>query len=150
MKVSVSLPGEDVEFLGEYAREQGLESRSAALHRAVRQLRTAELGGTYEAAWAESAAGDDGKHPAVIVSNDSANATAERLGRGVITVVDVTSKVERVYPFQVLLPAATTGLDRDCKAQAEQIRSIAVERVGAIPNAIMLDLDEALRLHLGP
>ena len=53
MKVSVSLPGEDVQFLDEYAREQGLESRSAALHRAVRLLRTAELGGTYEAAWEE-------------------------------------------------------------------------------------------------
>jgi Arc/MetJ-type ribon-helix-helix transcriptional regulator len=60
MKVSVSLPGEDVQFLDEYAREQGLESRSAALHRAVRLLRTAELGGTYEAAWEEWAAEDDG------------------------------------------------------------------------------------------
>ena len=53
MKVSVSLPGDDVRFLDEYAKEQGLESRSAALHRAVRLLRTAELAGTYEAAWDE-------------------------------------------------------------------------------------------------
>jgi len=53
MKVSVSLPGDDVEFLDTYAREQGLDSRSAALHRAVRLLRTAELAGTYEAAWDE-------------------------------------------------------------------------------------------------
>ena len=53
MKVSVSLPGEDVQFLDDYAKEQGLGSRSAALHRAVRLLRTADLGGTYEAAWAE-------------------------------------------------------------------------------------------------
>ncbi len=53
MKVSVSLPGEDVQFLDAYAKEQGLECRSAALHRAVRLLRTAELGGTYEAAWDE-------------------------------------------------------------------------------------------------
>jgi Arc/MetJ-type ribon-helix-helix transcriptional regulator len=60
MKVSVSLPGEDVQFLDDYAREQGLESRSAALHRAVRLLRTAELGGTYEAAWEEWATADDG------------------------------------------------------------------------------------------
>jgi len=59
MKVSVSLPGDDVHFLDEYAREQGLESRSAALHRAVRLLRTAELSGTYEAAWEEWAAQDD-------------------------------------------------------------------------------------------
>ncbi len=61
--------------------------------------------------------------------------------------------VERVYPFQVLLPGAETGLDRDSKAQAEQIRSVAVERVGdrlgVVPNSTMLDIDEALRLHLG-
>ncbi len=93
------------------------------------------------------------RRPAVIVSNDAANATASRLGRGVITVVPVTSNVQHLYPFQVLLPAAATGLERDSKAQAEQVRSIAVERVGerlgVVPNAIMLDVDEAVRLHLG-
>ncbi len=57
MKVGVSLPSDDVEFLDEYAREQGLESRSAALHRAVRLLRTAELAASYEGAWDEWAAG---------------------------------------------------------------------------------------------
>ena len=92
------------------------------------------------------------RRPAVIVSNDAANATARRLGRGVITVLPVTSNIERVYPFQVLLPAGETGLARDSKAQAEQIRSIAVERVGdqlgVVPHAIMRDIDEALRLHL--
>jgi Arc/MetJ-type ribon-helix-helix transcriptional regulator len=60
MKVSVSLPGEDVQFLDDYAREQGLDSRSAALHRAVRLLRTAELSGTYQAAWEEWAADGEG------------------------------------------------------------------------------------------
>ena len=53
MKVSVSLPGDDIEFLDAYAKERGLDSRSAALHRAVRLLRTSELGATYEAAWDE-------------------------------------------------------------------------------------------------
>jgi len=53
MKVSVSLPGEDIEFLDEYAREQGLRSRSAVLHKAVRLLRAAELGDDYEGAWQE-------------------------------------------------------------------------------------------------
>jgi mRNA interferase MazF len=94
----------------------------------------------------------DKRRPAVIVSNDAANATATRLGRGVITVVPITSNVQRVYPFQVNLPAANTGLERDSKAQAEQVRSISVERVGprlgVVPQALMEDLDEALRLHL--
>ncbi|MEN8235142.1 MAG: ribbon-helix-helix domain-containing protein [Actinomycetota bacterium] len=59
MKVSVSLPNEDVEFLDEYARTQGYESRSAVVHAAVRMLRSAKLGDSYEQAWAEwSRSGD--------------------------------------------------------------------------------------------
>ena len=94
----------------------------------------------------------DKQRPAVIVSNDGANSTAQRLGRGVVTVVPVTSNTDRVYPFQVLLPAAATGLSVDSKAQAEQVRSIAVERigrrVGLMTTELQADLDEALRLHL--
>src|SRR3954468_2268790 len=70
------------------------------------------------------------RRPAVIVSNDGANAAAERLGRGVVTVVPVTSNVTRIYPFQVRLQRKATGLERESKAQAEQVRSVAVERVG--------------------
>jgi mRNA interferase MazF len=88
----------------------------------------------------------------VVVSNDAANATAIRLGRGVITVVPVTSNVALVYPFQVLLPAGQTGLGRDSKAQAEQVRSVAIERIGSrmgrLPAGIMTELDQALRVHL--
>ena len=94
----------------------------------------------------------DKLRPAVLVSNDGANGAASRLGRGVLTVVPVTSNVQRVYPFQVLLPATVTGLDRDSKAQAEQIRAIDVERigpqVGSLDAELMAGLDEALRLHL--
>jgi mRNA interferase MazF len=90
--------------------------------------------------------------PAIVVSNDGANASAGRLGRGVVTVVPVTTNVERVHPFQVLLPAAATGLRADSKAQAEQVRSIDVarigRRVGRLPAALMRDVDDALRLHL--
>jgi mRNA interferase MazF len=92
------------------------------------------------------------RRPAVIVSNDRANATATRLGRGVVTVVPVTSNIAKVYPFQVLLPAATTGLAVDSKAQVEQIESVATERLlgrlGRVPVVEMQQLDEALRLHL--
>ena len=92
------------------------------------------------------------RRPGVIVSNDGANSTAQRLGRGVVTIVPVTSNIERVYPFQVLLPAQETGLAGDSKAQAEQVRSVAVERVGALVGTVTAQLqaalDEALRLHL--
>lgn len=73
--------------------------------------------------------------PAVVVSNDGANSTATRLGRGVVT----------VYPFQVLLPASLTGLSATSKAQAEQVRSVDVERVrrrvGSVPEGLMMQLD---------
>lgn len=92
------------------------------------------------------------RRPAVVVSNDGANLTAARLGRGVVTVVPITSNVARVYPFQVRLPAADTGLRQDSKAQAEQVRSVSVRRVGkqlgAVSGSLMLELEEALRLHL--
>ncbi len=95
----------------------------------------------------------DKTRPALVVSNDSANAVAERLGRGVVTVVPLTSNTGRVYPFQVLLPAVDSGLPRDSKVQAEQVRSVAVERVGrrvgTVPAALMPAVDAALRLHLG-
>ncbi len=59
MKLSVSLPDEDVEFLDAYAAAQGFPSRSAVVHRAVRLLRASELGAAYEDAWGEwEAAGD--------------------------------------------------------------------------------------------
>ena len=92
------------------------------------------------------------RRPAVVVSNDRANTTAARLGRGVVTVVPVTSNTARVFPFQTLLPAEDTGLPVDSKAQAEQVRAVAVERVGPVlgrvPAAAMAALDDALRLHL--
>jgi mRNA interferase MazF len=92
------------------------------------------------------------RRPAVLVSNDQANATAARLGRGVITVVPLTSNVQRVFAFQTLLPSGTSGLQVDSKAQAEQVRAVAVERVGPVlgrvPEELMLALDDALRVHL--
>lgn len=92
------------------------------------------------------------RRPAVLVSNDRANGSAQRLGRGVVTVVPVTSNVQQVFPFQVLLPASETGLRMDAKAQAEQVRSVAVERigpaVGRVPPRMMPSIDDALRLHL--
>jgi Arc/MetJ-type ribon-helix-helix transcriptional regulator len=52
MKVSVSLPEEDVEFLDSYARSEGIPSRSAVVHKAVGLLRASELGAAYEEAFA--------------------------------------------------------------------------------------------------
>ncbi|GAB3713279.1 type II toxin-antitoxin system PemK/MazF family toxin [Mariniluteicoccus flavus] len=93
------------------------------------------------------------RRPAVVVSNDRANSVATRLGRGVVTVVPLTTNTDRVHPFQVLVRADEAGLPSDSKAQAEQVRSVAVDRLdtaaGRLPTATMALLDDALRLHLG-
>ena len=95
----------------------------------------------------------DKRRPAIVVSNDGANRTAQNLARGVITVVPVTTQTARVYPFQVFLPARSCGLAQASKAQAEQIRSVAVERIGTVAGRLPADLvaalDAATRLHLG-
>ncbi|WP_407361425.1 type II toxin-antitoxin system PemK/MazF family toxin [Microbacterium sp. LBN7] len=90
--------------------------------------------------------------PAVVVSNNTANAVAVRRPHATVTVVPLTSNTAKVLPFHVLLPAAATGLERDSKAQSEQVRTISTARivrpVGWVPAEIMGAIDEALRLHL--
>ena len=53
MKLSVSLPDEDVEVLDAFAQRAGLSSRSAALQHAIRLLRHPDLEQDYAAAWQE-------------------------------------------------------------------------------------------------
>jgi mRNA interferase MazF len=93
------------------------------------------------------------RRPAIIVSNDGANNAASRLGRGILTVVPLTSHTERVYPFQVRLPSVSTGLSTDSKAQAEQVRAVSVSRIGEavgfVDAELMQQVEDALRLHLG-
>ena len=61
MKVSVSLPNDDIAFLDAYAQSNGVSSRSAVLQLAVRMLQAAELESAYEDAWATWAESDDGR-----------------------------------------------------------------------------------------
>ncbi|MCO5293602.1 MAG: type II toxin-antitoxin system PemK/MazF family toxin [Homoserinimonas sp.] len=90
--------------------------------------------------------------PVVIVSSNAANDSANRRGRGVVTVVPVTTNVRFVYPFQVLLPTEDSGLPVPSKAQAEQVRSISTDRlirvVSTLSTRLVLEIDDALRLHL--
>ena len=86
--------------------------------------------------------------PVVVVSNNAANRAA-----AVVTVVPLTSSVERVYPFEVLLSRARTGLTKDSKAMAQQVRTLDKSRLNARPAGALLQederkLDAALRLHL--
>jgi Arc/MetJ-type ribon-helix-helix transcriptional regulator len=53
MKISVSLPDEDVGFVDEYMARTGSSSRSAAIHEAIALLRNASLEDAYLVAWEE-------------------------------------------------------------------------------------------------
>ncbi|WP_328910178.1 type II toxin-antitoxin system PemK/MazF family toxin [Streptomyces sp. NBC_00234] len=90
--------------------------------------------------------------PAVIVSNNAANQSVESNGRGVITVVPLTSNTSRVLTFQALIRSAESGLPRDSKVQCEQVRAVSLDRVrnriGTVPRQRMTEIDTALRRHL--
>lgn len=110
-----------------------------------------------EIRWVALDAGPDrqgkAQRPAVVVSNDGANAAAARRGMGVVTVVPLATSAAQARPFQVAIPAGVGGLPRDAKALAEQVRTVSAARVGPSIGALPLDyvrrLDDALRRHLG-
>lgn len=90
--------------------------------------------------------------PAVVVSNDAANAAASQNAHGVVTIVPLTSNIATIRPYQVLVPADDSGLPRDSKAQAEQLRSVSSSRIvrplAWLPSHLIAELDEAMRVHL--
>ena len=86
--------------------------------------------------------------PVLIVSNDAANRAA-----ALVTVLPLTSNVSRVFPFEVQLLASSTGLSKDSKAMAQQVRTLdkgrlAKSAAGHVPAELMAQVDAALRLHL--
>lgn len=88
------------------------------------------------------------RRPVLIVSNDANNRAASTL-----TVLPITSNISRIYPFEVPLSVQESGLPKNSKAQAQQIRTISKERVngpalGRLKPDKMLAVDMAIRLHL--
>jgi mRNA interferase MazF len=95
--------------------------------------------------------------PCIVVSNDGSNKAVERLRRGTITIVTVTSNTASLRAnFQVVVESDESlhamGLSRPSKVQAEQVRTVSVQRVGETigwtPASVMRELDSALRFHL--
>jgi mRNA interferase MazF len=86
--------------------------------------------------------------PVVVVSNDKNNEFS-----GTVTILPLTSQnLERIYPFEVLLPRGMANLPKDSKAKADQIRSIdktrIVKYVGNLGKAEMKNIDDAMKIHL--
>ncbi len=88
------------------------------------------------------------RRPVLIVSNEANNRAANT-----VTVLPITSKVSRIYPFEISLSPNDSGLPKPSKAQAQQIRTISKQRMrgealGRVGAAVMRKAADAIRLHL--
>ncbi len=86
--------------------------------------------------------------PAIVISNNINNEFADT-----VTIIPVTSKTTKVYPFEVLLKMGEAGLTKDSKAKCNQIRTVDKKRLfkflGSINNKKMEEIEKALLIHLG-
>jgi mRNA interferase MazF len=85
--------------------------------------------------------------PAVVLQNELANRSS-----ATVTVVPLSSSIDRVFPFQVLIPAGEGGLERNSKALCEQIRTVSRRRVldtiGQLSSERLEEIHAALDRHL--
>ncbi len=86
--------------------------------------------------------------PAVVIQNDTGNRHSRT------TIVAPISKGHTGYPFHVNLPGTIDALDTDSHVQLEQIRTVdvtapVVTNRGEVPDALMTDMDDAIRVSLG-
>jgi mRNA interferase MazF len=86
--------------------------------------------------------------PVLVVSNNANNRAAST-----VTVLPITSNITRVFAFEIALAKSESGLSKDSKAQAQQIRTIAKERLrgkvlGALNPELMRRISAAMKLHL--
>lgn len=85
--------------------------------------------------------------PAVIISNDYNNEFA-----GTVTVLPITSKTDKVYPFEVLVKSGNTGLASNSKIKANQIRTVDKSRlrklIGKLSHEQMEAVRKAIKIHL--
>lgn len=85
--------------------------------------------------------------PALVISNNVNNRYA-----GTVTVLPVTSRTEKIYPFEALLTTEETGLPKESKVKCNQIRTVDKERLvkclGLVPPDKMRKIETSLLLHL--
>ncbi|WP_136591976.1 type II toxin-antitoxin system PemK/MazF family toxin [Salinigranum halophilum] len=91
-----------------------------------------------------------GTRPYLVVQNDVGNANAPTT----IVVPFTTSFGERLYPFEVLVPAEECALREDSVALCSQIRTVSIEHritenLGSIPQGRRDEVDTALEYSLG-
>jgi mRNA interferase MazF len=86
--------------------------------------------------------------PVLIISNDINNEYSQT-----ITILPITSSSSRIYPFEVFISKANSGLDYDSKIKANQIRTIDKQRlynmISKLPAENISEVEHALLIHLG-
>lgn len=88
------------------------------------------------------------KRPGVIISNDAANRRYHQ-----VTIIPLTSQnLKSVEPFQTFIDRTESGLSKDSKALAEQVRTVSKLRLGTraghLNQEVMLKIDTAIKIHL--
>ena len=85
--------------------------------------------------------------PGLVLQNDHANRSSPT-----VTIIPISSRVDRVYPFQVRIPLGEGGLPRESKVLCEQIRTVSRqrlgERLGELPVERLREVRRALDRHL--
>lgn len=86
--------------------------------------------------------------PALVISNDVNNKLADT-----ITVIPITSKTEKIYPFEVLLSKEEANLFKDSKVKCNQIRTIDKRRLikflSSASEKKLKEIEKAILIHLG-
>src|SRR5262249_50533158 len=87
--------------------------------------------------------------PVLVVSNDYNNEHAST-----VTVLPLSTKIQRVYPFEVEIHKGQGGIPEDSKIMAHHIRTIDKRRFQMFPlgptidSAIMARVEGAIKEHL--
>ncbi len=85
--------------------------------------------------------------PVLIVSNNINNQYA-----ATISILPITSNTSKIYPYEVLVNPAESGLKNESKVKANQIRTIDKRRIGKKLGALawdkMQEINQAILIHL--
>lgn len=88
------------------------------------------------------------RRPAIVVSNDINNEHAAH-----VTVVPLTGQpVNRVYPFEAVIPHGIAGLSTESRAKCNQVRTVDKQRLvqyfGDLPSQYIEAVKRALMVHM--
>jgi len=86
--------------------------------------------------------------PALVISNDKNNEYSST-----VTLIPITSSVEKIYPFEVFISSEDSELPLDSKIKCNQIRTVDKSRLlrlaGKLSTEIIKKVEEALMIHIG-